>query len=126
VFAPRAAPEDYLARYAVADLFLDCYPFNGGTTVNDALWMGLPVVTRAGQTFASRMAGALLTAAGLPHLVTTDLAAYEEKAVALATAPGQCRSLREHLQQVREHGLLFDTPRFVKHLEHALQGLAAQ
>jgi predicted O-linked N-acetylglucosamine transferase (SPINDLY family) len=126
VFAPRAAPEDYLARYAVADLFLDCYPFNGGTTVNDALWMGLPVVTRAGQTFASRMAGALLTAAGLPHLVTQDLAAYEEKAVALATAPGQCRGLREHLAQVREHGVLFDTPRLVKHLEQALRQVAAQ
>jgi predicted O-linked N-acetylglucosamine transferase (SPINDLY family) len=64
IFAPRVSPEDYLARYAVADLFLDTYPFNAGTTANDALWMGLPVLTRAGQTFASRMAGALLTAAG--------------------------------------------------------------
>jgi predicted O-linked N-acetylglucosamine transferase (SPINDLY family) len=66
VFAGRVQPEDYLARYAVADLFLDCYPFNGGTTANDALWMGLPVLTRSGRTFASRMAGALLTPPACP------------------------------------------------------------
>jgi predicted O-linked N-acetylglucosamine transferase (SPINDLY family) len=70
------------------------------------------------------MAGALLTAAGLPELITTDLAAYEEKAVALATAPGRCGALREQLRQVREQGVLFDTPRFVKNLEQALLTLA--
>lgn len=124
VFAPRALPEDYLARYAVADLFLDCYPFNGGTTANDALWMGLPVLTRSGRTFASRMAGALLTAAGLPELITTDLDAYERKAVALASAPAECARLREHLQRQREGGVLFDTPRFVGHLERLFEQLA--
>lgn len=121
VFARRTLPEQYLAQYLVADLFLDCYPFNGGTTVNDALWMGTPVVTRTGQTFASRMAGALLTAAGLPELVTGDLDAYEEKAVALAASPEECRRLRAHLAQVREHGVLFDTPRLVRNLEDAFE-----
>lgn len=125
IFAPRVSPEDYLARYAVADLFLDSYPFNGGTTANDALWMGLPVLTRTGQTFASRMAGALLTAAGLPELITYDLATFEEKAVALADNPPECQRLRAHLQQVRESGVLFDTPRFVKNLEHAFTQLLA-
>lgn len=126
VFAPRVSPEDYLARYAVADLFLDSYPFNGGTTANDALWMGLPVLTRAGQTFASRMAGALLTAAGLPELITYDLPAYEAKAVALAETPQECQRLRAHLQQVRDHGSLFDTPRFVKNLEQQFTRLVAE
>jgi predicted O-linked N-acetylglucosamine transferase (SPINDLY family) len=124
VFAPRAQPEDYLARYLLADLFLDSYPFNGGTTVNDALWMTLPVVTRTGQTFASRMAGALLTAAGLPQLITHDQAAYEEKAAALGLAPQECRRLRQHLMHERDHGVLFDTPRFTRNLEAALQRLA--
>lgn len=123
VFAGRAAPAEYLARYAVADLFLDTYPFNAGTTANDALWMGLPVLTRAGQTFASRMAGSLLTAAGLPELIADDLAAYEAKAVQLGHAPRRCRELREHLRAVREHGVLFDTPRFVRHFERALESL---
>jgi predicted O-linked N-acetylglucosamine transferase (SPINDLY family) len=117
LFAPRLPPEHYLARYAVPDLFLDTYPFNAGTTANDALWMGLPVLTMSGQTFASRMAGALLTAAGLPELITTDLQAYEEKAVALAQSPDDCRRLRAHLQQTREQGVLFDTPRFVHNIE---------
>jgi len=123
IFATRVLPEQYLARYAVADLFLDSFPFNAGTTANDALWMGLPVLTRTGRTFASRMAGALLTAAGLPELITYDVKAYEEKAVELAANRSHCRKLREHLQSVREQGVLFDTPRFVRHLEQRLQSL---
>jgi predicted O-linked N-acetylglucosamine transferase (SPINDLY family) len=120
VFASRATPENYLARYEIADLFLDSYPFNGGTTANDALWMGLPVLTRAGQTFASRMAGALLTAARLPELITFDLPGYEAQAKALARNPERCRALREHLREVRRSGVLFDTPRFVRQLEERL------
>lgn len=117
IFASRVAPEAYLARYEVADLFLDSFPFNAGTTANDALWMGLPVLTCAGRTFASRMAGALLTAAGLPELITYDLTAYEEKAVELANTPQECQRLRRHLQQNRESSVLFDTSRFTRHLE---------
>ncbi len=123
IFATRVLPEQYLARYAIADLFLDSFPFNAGTTANDALWMGLPVLTRAGRTFASRMAGALLTAAGLPELITYDVKAYEEKAVALAADRSHCRKLREHLRQVKENGVLFDTPRFVRNLEGMLSSL---
>ena len=126
VFAPRALPEDYLARYAVADLFLDAYPFNGGTTANDALWMGLPVLTRSGQTFASRMAGALLTAAGMSELVTYELKTYADKAVALANSPPDCQRLRSQLRQVRENGALFDTPRLVGHIEQAFERLVAE
>jgi len=123
VFAPRVLPEQYLARYAIADLFLDSFPFNAGTTANDALWMSLPVLTRSGRTFASRMAGALLTAAGLPELITYDRREYEDKAVELAHAPDTCRHLREHLREVRENGVLFDTPRFVRNLEKELERL---
>lgn len=124
LFAPRLAPEHYLARFGVPDLFLDTYPFNAGTTANDALWMGLPVLTRSGQTFASRMAGALLTAAGLPELIAADLQAYEDKAVALAHSPTECQRLRAHLRQTREHGVLFNTPRFVRNLEAEFLALA--
>ncbi|GAB1388557.1 O-linked acetylglucosamine transferase [Rubrivivax sp.] len=125
IFAGRVLPQAYLARYLLADLFLDCYPFNGGTTANDALWMGLPVLTRAGRTFASRMAGALLTAAGLPELITTDLAAYEQKAVELARDAGAFAALRARLRAQRDGGVLFDTPRFVRALEAELLRLAA-
>jgi predicted O-linked N-acetylglucosamine transferase (SPINDLY family) len=123
IFAPRVSPEDYLARFGVADLFLDTYPFNAGTTANDALWMGLPVLTRTGKTFASRMAGALLTAAGMPELITYDLASYEEQAVALANTPDKLKALREQLKGVRENSVLFDTPRLVRNLEEQLKHL---
>lgn len=125
VFAARVLPEDYLARYAIIDLFLDTFPFNAGTTANDALWMGLPVLTYTGRSFASRMAGALLTAANLPELVTYDLQHYEEKAVALATHPEECRRLREHLKEVHDTGVLFNTPLFVQNLETRFKELVA-
>lgn len=113
VFAPRVAPELYLARYTVADLFLDAYPFNGGTTVNDALWMGLPVLTRSGRTFASRMAGSLLTALELPELITQSYADYECKAVELACNSQKLRVIRERLAEGKHASVLFDMPAFV-------------
>jgi predicted O-linked N-acetylglucosamine transferase (SPINDLY family) len=119
------SPENYLARYAVADLFLDTFPFNAGTTANDALWMGLPVLTCSGRSFASRMAGALLTAAGLEQLITTNFHDYEELAVRLAEHPAECRQLREHLGREKNSGPLFDTPRFVRNLESRLEALVA-
>ena len=106
-----------IRRFAVADLFLDTFPFNAGTTANDALWMGLPVLTYSGRSFASRMAGALLTAAKLDELITHNLQDYEEKAVWLANNLDECRRLHEHLADVRENGVLFDTPLFVRNLE---------
>jgi predicted O-linked N-acetylglucosamine transferase (SPINDLY family) len=123
VFASRALPPDYLARLAVADLFLDSYPFNAGTTANDALFMGLPVLTRSGQTFASRMAGALLTAAGLPELITYTAQDYENKAVELASNPQVCARMKQQLAVVKAGGVLFDTPRFVRNLEAQLLAL---
>jgi predicted O-linked N-acetylglucosamine transferase (SPINDLY family) len=126
VFALRDFPPVFRARLSVADLFLDTFPFNAGTTANDALWMGLPVLTLAGRSFASRMAGALLTAAGLPELIAHTLAEYEDQAVALAHAPEEIARLRGHLAQVRQQGLLFDSPAFVRNLEKELVQLLSQ
>ena len=125
VFAPRTQTDAYLARYALADLFLDCHPFNGGTTVNDALWMGVPVLTLSGRTYASRMAGSLLLAAGLPELICADAATYQQQAVSLATVPGRLPALRAKLQHARHDSALFDTPRLVRHLERLFEQLAA-
>jgi predicted O-linked N-acetylglucosamine transferase (SPINDLY family) len=125
IFAPRVSPELYLARYTAADLFLDAYPFNGGTTVNDALWVGLPVLTRSGRTFASRMAGSLLTALDLPELITTTQAEYEQRAIELATDRAQLQALRARLQLGREQSLLFDMPRFVRSFESAVLAASA-
>lgn len=124
IFASRAAPADYLARYQLADLFLDTYPFNAGTTASDALWAGLPLLTCSGPTFASRMAGSLLHAVGLPELITESFNAYEELAVALAHAPERLAQLRLKLAAQRQHCALFDSPRFVRNLEAQLRRIA--
>ncbi len=126
VFAERTTPADYLARYLVADLFLDTFPFNAGTTANDALWMGLPVLTMSGRSFASRMAGALLTAADLPELITHDLQTYEDKAVALAADTKARKTMRQKLALAKESGSLFDSLRFTRNLEQQYTALVSE
>ena len=126
VFAGRIAPEKYLARYHCADLFLDTSPYGAGTTASDALWAGLPVLTHPGPSMVSRMAGSLLHAVGLPELVTDSEEAYEDLAVQLATQPERLQALRQKLITQRDTCALFDTPRFVRHLEDALIATATQ
>ena len=119
VFAPRAPLADHLARHRLADLFLDTLPCNAHTTASDALWAGLPVLTCLGTTFAGRVAASLLTAVGLPELVTHSLEAYETLALQLATHPAQLQDLRHKLAAQRDTSALFDTPQFVANLEKA-------
>jgi predicted O-linked N-acetylglucosamine transferase (SPINDLY family) len=118
-FAPRVSYEDYLARYQLADLFLDTLPFNAGTTASDALWAGLPVLTCTGEALASRYAGSLLKALGLDELITDSLEDYEAMAIKLATTPELLAALRDRLAQNRTIQPLFDTGRFTRHLEAA-------
>src|SRR5262249_31284059 len=84
VFAAQMPLEDHLARYRLADLFLDTLPCNAHTTASDALWAGLPVLTCCGNSFAGRVAASLLTAVGLPELITHSFADYEARALRLA------------------------------------------
>lgn len=119
IFAPVAQYDAYLGRLRQADLFLDSYPYNAGATCNDALWVGLPVLTCAGETYVSRMAGSLLRAAGLPELVTYSLADYEALAVRLATEPDLLRDLQHRLIRGRANAPLFDMGRFTANLERA-------
>jgi predicted O-linked N-acetylglucosamine transferase (SPINDLY family) len=125
VFAPRLPYAEHLARYRVADLFLDTLPFNGGATVSDALWAGLPVLTCAGEAMAARMAGSLLHAIGLPELVTTSLTDYEALAIALAGDAPRLQALRTTLAQHRDTHPLFDTGRFRRNLEAAYVAMHA-
>jgi predicted O-linked N-acetylglucosamine transferase (SPINDLY family) len=119
VFAAPTTRPEYLGRLALADLFLDTLPYNAGATASDALWAGLPVLTCSGETYVGRMAGALLTAIGLPELITTSLAAYEGLALRLATEPGRLAALRERLALNRSTMPLFDIARFTRDLERA-------
>ena len=111
--------DEHLARHRLADLFLDTLPYNAHTTASDALWAGLPVLTRTGETFASRVAASLLRAVGLPELITTTESEFEELAVELAHNPQRLQALRQRLQQNRPTAPLFDCPSFTRHLESA-------
>lgn len=119
IFAQRAPQADHIARYGAADLVLDTAPYGGHTTISDALWAGVPVVALNGKTFASRVSGSLLHAAGLGQLITTSLAAYEQKIRALIIDVSQRDALRNYLHNNRETLALFDTPSFVRGLEQA-------
>jgi predicted O-linked N-acetylglucosamine transferase (SPINDLY family) len=110
---------DHLARLRLADLFVDTHHYNAHATAADALSAGLPVLTYPGETFASRVAASVLTAAGLPELIAPDLPTYERRAIELARDPGQLQRLRRKLQENRPTMPLFDTPRYVRHLEAA-------
>ena len=101
VFADRLPLDDHLARHRLADLFLDTLPYNAHTTASDALWAGLPVLTCRGKTFAGRVAASLLTAVGLPELLTDSLEEYEALALRLATDPLLRSGLRERLRKNR-------------------------
>ncbi len=121
VFAPRIAYEHHLARLGLADLFLDTLPVNAHTTASEALWCGVPVLTCMGSHFTSRVAASLLTAVGLPELITTSLADYEREALALARDPARLGALRKRLVASRDTAPLFDTPRYVRNYEAALE-----
>jgi predicted O-linked N-acetylglucosamine transferase (SPINDLY family) len=119
IFAPRVAPDDHLARHRLAGLFLDTLPYNAHTTASDALWAGLPVVTCLGAAFDGRVAASLLSAIGLPELITHSLPEYEALALALADDPVRLTALRDRLAQNRSQSPLFDTDRFRRAIEAA-------
>ncbi len=119
VFAPRAEMPDHLARHRLADLFLDTAPFNAHTTASDALWSGLPVLTYSGASFASRVAGSLLHAVGLPELVVGSLADYEAMAFKLTRDTELLTGLRARLAENIPTAPLFDSRRFTRNLETA-------
>ncbi|MBR0668091.1 tetratricopeptide repeat protein [Roseomonas hellenica] len=119
VFAERVDYPEHLARTALADLALDTFPYTGATTACDALWAGLPMLTRVGRSFNARVAASLLHAIGLPELVTETLPEYEALAVALAREPARLHALRERLAANRLTTPLFDTEGYTRALEHA-------
>ena len=121
VYARHLPHEKHLARQRLADLCLDNLYHGGGVTTSDALWVGLPVLTIAGDTSAGRNGATLLSAAGMSELITDSLDAYEKLAFALATNPERARALRKKLDAGRHSVPLFDTERLTRHLEIAYE-----
>jgi protein O-GlcNAc transferase len=119
IFAPRVQQADHLARQPCADLFTDTLPYNAHTTALDALWEGVPVLTRIGETFAGRVAASLLTALDLPELIVETADDYERLAIELALYPERLSSLKRKIREKRAETSLFDTKRFTTHMESA-------
>jgi len=122
IFAGRIeSPSEHLARLKVADLFLDTFPYNAHATAMDALWAGVPLLTYAGESFASRVAASLLCTAGLPEFVANSAEQYEEKAVELAKNPTAISAARRKLA-LRDTSL-FDTEVYTRNIEAAYEAI---
>ena len=119
IFGKHLPMPEYLARYQIADLFLDTFSYNAGTTASDSLRMGLPVLTLMGKSFPSRMAASLLKAVGLTELITKNQTEYEELAITLANHPEKLNSLKNKLLQNLPKSPLYDTKLFTKNIESA-------
>ncbi|MBH1368946.1 tetratricopeptide repeat protein [Stenotrophomonas muris] len=126
VFMAKLPHPQYLARYPLADLFLDTHPYNAHTTASDALWAGCPVLTCPGDTFAARVAGSLNHHLGLARMNVADDAAFIATASALGNDPAALASLRAELAQARERSGLFDMAGFARDLSALLQRLAGE
>jgi len=124
IFAPPTTHADHLARLPLADLFLDNYPYNAGSTASDAIWMGLPLLTLSGRTPSSRMGGSLLSAIGMPELITYNPSDYESKAIALAQDREGLRRLRERIARARRESEAFDMQRMARQVEDLFNHIA--
>ena len=125
-FATRRPEPDYLALYRHADVFLDTWPYNAHTTASDALWMGCPVVTWLGETFAGRVGASLVDAAGVPELAAADADGYVALAIALAADPARRARLRDRLMRARNESALFDATATARHIESAFATMVEQ
>ena len=108
-------------RIQYADLFIDTNPYNAHTTSSDALRMGLPVLTRLGNSFASRVSASLLESVNLPELITNSQEEYEALAIELATNPKKLKLIKNKLRDNLTSSPLFDTKLFTRHLESAYE-----
>ncbi|CAN7302992.1 O-linked N-acetylglucosamine transferase family protein [Rhizobium sp. LjRoot254] len=126
IFADAVGYDAHVTRITAADLGLDTFPYNGHTTTSDMLWAGLPVLTKRGTNFASRVSESLLNAAGLPELVAADDRAFVETAVELASNPGRLLRHRQHLCNQRDRLALFDSRKFCHDLERVYEIVIAR
>jgi predicted O-linked N-acetylglucosamine transferase (SPINDLY family) len=126
VFAQKLQNAYHLARYRLADLFLDTTPYGAHTTASDALWMAVPVLTWSGLSFASRVCGSLVSSAGLPELVVDSAEAYVEKAVEIGADRAKAQALRATLEANRDTCVLFDMDLLAGKLEELYGEMIAE
>ena len=121
VFAERKSFEKYLAQLKYADIYLDTFTYNAGATASNVLWMGIPIVTKIGNSYSARMASSLLKSIDLPELITTSSEAYEKLALDLSTNPEKLKIIKKKLKMNLKNKPLFNTKMFTKHFENGLE-----
>lgn len=117
IFAPKKSNPDHLARYPLADLFLDNLPYGAHTTAADSMWMGVPILTLSGRSFAARVCTSVVRAAGVGELECNSPEAYVARAVEYALNREKLAAVKSKLVAGRDTSLLFDTPQLVRNLE---------
>ncbi len=117
VFAARVSPAAHFDRLQLADIALDTFPYVSHTTASDALWAGVPIVTKLGQAFASRVAASLLTSVGLPELIAESDQHYFDLCVDLANDRSRLQDMRQTLKATCRNTPAFDTRGFTRNLE---------
>ena len=121
VFAEKLSHSEHLARHKHADLFIDTFNYNAHTTASDALWAGLPIVTKQGKQFSARVTSSLLTACGLPELITKNEKEYEDLIYELATNPKKLKTISLKLSENKKNNPLFNTKQYTNNFENGLQ-----
>ena len=121
VFAEKLSHSEHLARHKHADLFIDTFNYNAHTTASDALWAGLPIVTKQGKQFSARVTSSLLTACGLPELITKNEKEYEDLIYELATNPKKLKTISLKLSENKKNKPLFNTKQYTNNFENGLQ-----
>ncbi len=119
IFAEKISQPDHLARHKLADLFIDTFPYTAHTTCSDSLWSGLPVITRIGKSFASRVGASVLSAIGLEELITKTEKEYEDLITQFATKPEFLNKIKKKLEKNKNKEPLFNTKLFTSHIEKA-------
>lgn len=121
IFAPRVPRPDHLARHTLADVFVDTFHYTAHSTAVDALWAGLPVLTKSGRQFSARVGASLLKTAGLPELIAANETEYETLLERLVQSKEACDALKSKLRKTRASAPLFDTSGYVRRFETALE-----
>ena len=123
IFSERIPNSEHLQRQMCADLFLDTFPICAHTTANDALWVGLPLVTMSGKSMVSRVAGSLLKNIGMEELITYTLTEYKEKILYLSKNEEELKKVKNKIIENRLKKPLFRTNDFVRDLENKYEEL---